>query len=499
MAKTLRAPSVAAFEADAEAPFPKFRSLPGSAGLAGHTEVLLEDQSYDTDDLRLASAGIVLYRRTGGEDRGWHLELPDGHPAGHRVLSEPLDAGELAPRELTHPLQGLLRGHGLRLAARASTYRQTWKLLDEEGHALADVTDERTEAGSLRDNQEVPPIRTWRYQMREDAPRSAAALHKAFSKAATGTSAAALLAAVHPAPPADAARNGGPLRRDQQAFLAYWHEQLAALLDLDPAVRLSTPDAVHQMRVAARRLRSALSASRRILPRQRAKDLRDDLKWLGTVLGGVRDTEVIQARLAEEISAEPHGVLIGPIAQATEEFLASRLQHHTDELTQAMESDRYYRLLDALEEFERRPFRTPAPKKKRAKLKIFVRRDAKRRRQAVRKAASLRGTPDADPALHEARKAAKRLRYAAETAQPLSRTKATRLQKHAHKVQKVLGQHQDSIVTAALLQELGAEAHRRGESTFTYGHLYALEQQNAHQTEEHFFRLRSRLPGTLAG
>jgi inorganic triphosphatase YgiF len=33
---------------------------------------------FDTADLRLATAGLTLRRRTGGEDAGWHLKVPAG-------------------------------------------------------------------------------------------------------------------------------------------------------------------------------------------------------------------------------------------------------------------------------------------------------------------------------------------------------------------------------------------------------------------------------------
>ena len=58
--------------------------LPGWAGLAGvqslvgPEEQTLEAVYYDTEDLRLARAGVTLRRRRGGDDPGWHLKLPAG-------------------------------------------------------------------------------------------------------------------------------------------------------------------------------------------------------------------------------------------------------------------------------------------------------------------------------------------------------------------------------------------------------------------------------------
>src|SRR3954449_1395218 len=57
----------------------------------------LEATYFDTADLRLASAGLTLRRRTGGDDAGWHLKIPAGSdtPSGGRL---PLGAGPRAPR-----------------------------------------------------------------------------------------------------------------------------------------------------------------------------------------------------------------------------------------------------------------------------------------------------------------------------------------------------------------------------------------------------------------
>src|SRR3954470_4353798 len=52
---------------------------------------------FDTVDLRLASAGLTLRRRTGGDDAGWHLKVPAGtdarsevrHPLGRSTRTVP--------------------------------------------------------------------------------------------------------------------------------------------------------------------------------------------------------------------------------------------------------------------------------------------------------------------------------------------------------------------------------------------------------------------------
>jgi CHAD domain-containing protein len=94
--------------------------------------------------------------------------------------------------------------------------------------------------------------------------------------------------------------------------------------------------------------------------------------------------------------------------------------------------------------------------------------------------AALRPGAD-DAALHGARKAAKRARYAAEAAAPVLGRKAAKARiARFRAVQEVLGEHQDSLVAADLLRRMGAVAGTTpGQNGFTYGLLYAREQQLA--------------------
>ena len=82
-----------------------------------------------------------------------------------------------------------------------------------------------------------------------------------------------------------------------EVVLAYLDAQAARLSALDLAVRRDKPDAVHQMRVTVRRLRSTLQSFTGICPGPDTEHLRAELKWLGGVLGAARDTEVLADHL----------------------------------------------------------------------------------------------------------------------------------------------------------------------------------------------------------
>ena len=72
---------------------------------------------------------------------------------------------------------------------------------------------------------------------------------------------------------------------------------LAQLLRNEPAVLLAQPEGVHQMRVAVRRLRSAISSLKKFLPPEDVQWITEELRWLGGTLGPARNLDVFAAEL----------------------------------------------------------------------------------------------------------------------------------------------------------------------------------------------------------
>lgn len=85
--------------------------------------------------------------------------------------------------------------------------------------------------------------------------------------------------------------------------------------------------------------------------------------------------------------------------------------------------------------------------------------------------------------LHQARKAAKGTRYATEPARASLGERVKRLGKRVRAVQKVLGDHQDTVVARDDLRHLALAAHAAGEPGFTWGLLYGQEQAVAEGRE----------------
>ena len=70
-----------------------------------------------------------------------------------------------------------------------------------------------------------------------------------------------------------------------QVLQAMLLEQVSVIRRYDPLVRRDDPDAVHNMRVAVRRLRSALATYRPLFVREQTEPVRDELQVAGRRAG----------------------------------------------------------------------------------------------------------------------------------------------------------------------------------------------------------------------
>jgi CHAD domain-containing protein len=234
------------------------------------------------------------------------------------------------------------------------------------------------------------------------------------------------------------------------------------------------------MRIAARSIRSALTTYAPLLDSEATDAVRDELRWLGQVLSEARDAQVLRERLVALLADEPDELVLGPVASLIDDDLRRNECAGNEQARAALDSPRYYRLLDALDGLiESPPLTADADEPAREVLPRLLQRDAKRLRRAVRAASGIEpGTPR-DLALHEVRKKAKRLRYAAESTVPVLGKRAKKLASAAKRVQCALGEHQDSVMARRVLREQGARAHVAGRNGFTFGRMHALEEARA--------------------
>jgi CHAD domain-containing protein len=214
--------------------------------------------------------------------------------------------------------------------------------------------------------------------------------------------------------------------------------QSAEFVTRDLDVRSLDQDGIHQMRVATRRLRSALRTFRSAFEPVPARHLAEELKWFSALLGDARDAQVLAERACE---------LGGSVA-------AERQRTETA-LVEAMDSPRYRELVVEIATFAISPPFAPDAKGRRWLVRR-LRREIERTIDMVVRADELDG-PERDLALHEVRKGAKRVRYAAETLEPLFGKKARRIVGAFEAVQSALGEHHDAVVIkAAFLDQEGS-------------------------------------------
>jgi CHAD domain-containing protein len=200
---------------------------------------------------------------------------------------------------------------------------------------------------------------------------------------------------------------------------AYLKTQLARLGDLEPKVRAGESDSVHQMRVTTRRLRATLRSFGTVIPRSATSELAAELKWLGGLLGEARDGEVLPRHLLASLEQVPVELLVGPVRARAQGHFAPRRAAAREQVIEALNSVRYAKLLANLDRLAHDPPLGPqAVAPARAVLPAAVRRACRQADKRMRRARRAPHGHDRDVALHEARKSARRARYAAEAASP---------------------------------------------------------------------------------
>ena len=126
-------------------------------------------------------------------------------------------------------------------------------------------------------------------------------------------------------------------------------EQIDQLLVWDRAVRADVPDAVHQMRVTTRKIRSLLRDSQDSFGSTNGEWVQDELRELAGVLGVARDAEVLGERYQRGLDLLAPELVRGRVRERLVEGRRRRYQTGLRRSLIAMRSQRYFRLLDALD------------------------------------------------------------------------------------------------------------------------------------------------------
>ncbi len=469
----------------------------GIAAVAGPSPVEQRAVYYDTADLRLAREGVTLRQRTGGSDDGWHLKLPaaadgaralpDSVAVARDELQLPLTADGEIPARFAELVTVWVRSVPIVPVATLVTERSRYLLYNTDGTTLAELTDDlvRVMDGShvanrfreieVEDNGGGVGV----LQAVAVALRGAGALGGGFAPKVVR--ALGDKATVEPDPPRPGrVRPGDPAGAAVEATL---RTHVRAFMAHDPGVRRHLDDAVHQMRVSARRMRSALRMFRPLLDHAWAESLRAEIAWVASSLGGARDAEVMQQRLLADFDALPAACVNPRARNRVVELLGGRLAAAEAEVFATMSSTRYTALIDRMVDAASNPATTPAADAPcRTALPPLVS-DAWDRltRQAQR--AVLPGAGDDE--LHATRIAAKRARYVTEAVTPVFGKPARRLAEKAELVQGLLGEQHDAVSAQQVLTEL-ARAPRIGAAAFAFGVMYERERVAADTARAQF-------------
>jgi CHAD domain-containing protein len=457
---------------------PSFDGLATVARVERAPSQALDAVYFDTPGRDLAAHRITLRRRTGGSDAGWHLKLPAG-PDARTEMRAPLGDGDAGvPSELRDVVLAIVRDRPLEQVARITTSRTVDHLYSADGMALAEFADDEVTAWADGDDTEQH-WREWELELSEDAVAADVADEHLLDRLTNRLLDAGAQPAGHGSKLARVLGNsaGGAttLTLDDPVHCAV-SEELDNLLTWDRAVRADVDDSVHQMRVTTRKIRSLLQSSESTFGLSDDAWILDELRQLASVLGIARDAEVLAEKYEAALDELPEELVRGPVRERLVEGARRRYRSGWRKSLGAMRSQRYFRLLDALEDLV--AAEPPVPEEgEEPSVDATVASGYKRVRKHAKRARKAE-VEQRDEALHRIRKSAKRLRYTA------AATGAKKVSDAAKSIQSLLGDHQDSVVSRTHLSQQADAAHAAGEDTFTYGLLYEREAQLARSCSE---------------
>ncbi|MEI2641502.1 MAG: CYTH and CHAD domain-containing protein [Candidatus Nanopelagicales bacterium] len=420
----------------------------------------------DTADLRLARWGVTLRRHDGDQEQGWVLTLP-----GDDVVTAALS--DEVPPELRSLTGAFARSAPLTDVATLRTERTPHVLFDATDRPVGQVLDDTV---SLLDGEHIAA----RFREVEVAPLTdgpslepVVSILRAAGAAADTTTATdwVLGPGAHEAADVPEPGDVGPKDPAGEAITAHLRRHARALLLQDVRVRRDLPDSVHQMRVAARRLRSGLKAFEPLLDYEWAEGLRTELGWVAGELGVSRDTEVLQARIDEHADevGEPYAASIRAVVDPA---LSDQWRDARDHALAAMASPRYEAFLEQLTQAAARPrLLENAGQPAEDVLPALVEKAWNKLRKEV-KLLELDGPSDV---WHEARIRAKKARYAAEAVAPVMGDHVKKFAKALSGVTELLGEHQDAWVAQNTLRELAGRPDVDGMTGFSLGLLHQFE------------------------
>ncbi len=473
------------------------QALPDLRGVVAATVRLPEQHTralyFDTSDLRLWHQGVTLRHRS-GEDPGegiWTLKVPAAGEAttlDRTELSWP-GAPDTVPEEAIRITRGIVRRSPLSRVAELVAVRRRLELRGEDGSPYGEIDDDTVTVvlGNGRS-------RRFRQVEVELGPRGervvgdvVATLRRAGARKDGEPKLGKALRFAGQDGGADAPMVLHARSSMADVVVASLRRGLDLLVDHDIGLRLDAidpaPRDIHQARVATRRLRSDLKLLVGELDPVWVAHTRDELQWLGGVLGQVRDADVLAGSLSTAGSvAEAGGTLELRVALDEDRRTAARA------VAAALAEERYLTLLDRLHSAALHPpLRRAHGSRKKGKhnrrggrgsdrpARTVLPRLVRKRLRGLATMVRAAGRHPTDRQLHKIRIRSKQLRYAAEAATPVLGKPARRVANAAESVQTVLGDHHDAVAAEQWLRRQALAGTRS--AAFSAGLLVAGEQR----------------------
>jgi CHAD domain-containing protein len=472
----------------------------------------LHDTYYDSSDWMIYRAGFALRLRHASEDAAdageteltlKALRAPVRGIARRTEISAPMprsDIGTLlaSAEPIAEHIRALV---GTRLLAplfQAHTRRERLRLLEADSELpLAEIDlDEisiETPAGEAEQltrveveciHAEPAALEPWVVGLRDGARLQPVQL----SKFRTGIAAAGL----DPERQPDLGSLGISASQDFSATqLAQLRRYFALLLAGEPRVRADAPEAVHQMRVAARHLDVLLRSWRRRGPAWAVRERRS-LRMLVRSLGAVRDLDVQIAHLEASFAAlaGDEQLALVPMLERLQEQrrdLRGRLLH-------ALDSERVRFWVDSWKErlVGEHADGTAQPAATGAVARELVREQARKLRK---RAERIRAGSDPDE-YHEVRIRAKRLRYTLDAFEELFGEAGRVYGRALGKLQDILGAYQDATVREQHFAALANDARQLPSATyFAMGRLVERDARAFDRCRRKFSKAYARIRG----
>jgi inorganic triphosphatase YgiF len=419
---------------------------------------------FDTADLALQKAGASLRVR---EQEGKRVQtLKRGEGLDREEYEAPIEG--LAPNPDLGPLPSLApRGADLRpvFNVRVNRRQRTFRY----GDAVIELA---LDQGEVSGGEQKSPICEVELELKSGPPSALFALARELSAAAplylTFDSKAARGHALVAGADQTARKNRAAKLSDDatvgEAFQAVALKALAQIAANAASLRGQPgPETVHQLRVGARRLRSALTTFKPAVADEGLEAVKADLKWLSHACDAARNLDVFadETLAPAEAGAEPP-----PGAKALRKAIDAERRRAWSQAAETASSERFRALMiDVTAWVEAGAWRNG--KAAAEPIQDFAGHALKRHRKKFEKRRSVADTGN-DGARHKLRIEAKKLRYAVEAFSSLyGRKRVSRYLDSLKDLQDVMGALNDLVTTEPLLSGLNLSP----EAAFAAGEL----------------------------